>query len=163
MKATNFTFVAMNHQIENIRKTREHIISQVKELSLEKLNIIPHGFNNNILWNLGHLVAAQQNICYLRGGLRPSLAQSDYAGYMPGTKPERFFESDEEDRVKAMLLSSLDTLQRDYQLKVFANMTPYTTRYGIPINNIDEAIVFLQYHEGLHSGVIASIRKLVMK
>jgi hypothetical protein len=153
----------MNHHIENIRKTRESIISHVKELSLEKLNLIPHGFNNNILWNLGHLVAAQQNICYLRGGLQPSLSQTDFAVFMPGTKPDRFFESDEEDSVKALLLTSLDTLQRDYQNKVFANMTPYTTRYGIPVNNIDDAIAFMQFHEGLHSGVIMSIRKLVMK
>jgi hypothetical protein len=153
----------MNHHIENIRKTREHIIDQVKELSLEKLNIIPHGFNNNILWNLGHLVASQQNICYLRGGLAPALPQSDFAAFMPGTKPDHFFESDEEDRVKAMVLSSVYTLRRDYQHKVFANLQPYTTRYGISINNIDDAIAFLQYHEGLHSGVIMSMRKLVMK
>jgi hypothetical protein len=153
----------MNHQIENIRKTRETIINHVKELSLEKLNIIPHGFNNNILWNLGHLFAAQQNICYIRGGLRPPLSQTDFADFMPGTKPDHFFESDEEDNVKALLLSSVDILQRDYQNKAFANLTPYTTRYGIPINNIDDAIAFMQYHEGLHSGVIMSIRKLVMK
>jgi hypothetical protein len=153
----------MNYQIENIRKTRESIINHVKELSLEKLNIIPHGFNNNILWNLGHLFAAQQNICYIRGGLPPSLPQSDFTAFMPGTKPDHFFQSDEEDNVKALLLTSLDGLQRDYQHKVFANMAPYTTRYGIPVSNIDEAIAFMQFHEGLHSGVIMSIRKLVMK
>lgn len=153
----------MNHQIESIRKTRESIINHIKELSLEKLNIIPHGFNNNILWNLGHLFAAQQNICYMRGGLPPSLSESDFSAFMPGTKPDRFFESDEEDNVKELLLTSVDGLQRDYQDKVFTKMTPYTTRYGIPVNNIDDAIAFMLFHEGLHSGVIMSIRRLVMK
>ena len=59
----------MTNTISQIQQTRTHILSVLNELSLEQLNKIPAGFNNNIAWNLGHLVAAQQGVCYVRSGL----------------------------------------------------------------------------------------------
>src|SRR5688500_325038 len=98
----------MYQPIENIRKTRRFLINHIKELSIEKLNKIPHGFNNNILWNVGHLVAAVQSICYIKGSLTPSLAPHSFNKYMPGTKPDIFYDSNEEDEIKELLFSSLD-------------------------------------------------------
>ena len=153
----------MNRQIENIRKTRVYIINLVKDLSLEKLNKIPHGFNNNIIWNLGHMVAAQQSICYVKGALASPVPETAYAAFKPGTRPERFFDNDEEDDVKELLISSLDTLQKDYQNEKFRGFVPWTNRYGNTLNDIDDAVAYLHFHEGLHLGVITSIKKLVQK
>ena len=153
----------MNRQIENIRNTRKYIIDHVRELSLEKLNKVPHGFNNNILWNLGHLVAAQQSICYTKGALSPAIAESLYSNYKPGTRPDRFYDSMEEDEIKELVLSSINVLKKDYEDNIFAGFIPWTNRYGNVLSNIDEAIAYLQFHEGLHMGVIMSIKKLVQK
>lgn len=153
----------MIHLIDNIRKLRTFVLVSVKDLSLEKLNIIPHGFNNNIIWNLGHLVAAQQSICYIRPGLEPPLKGEAVAKYAPGTRPERFFLSDEEDDVKKLLFSSLDQLERDYQQNLFKNFTPWTTRTGLYLSGINDALMYMHYHDGLHSGIIASMKKLVQK
>lgn len=153
----------MNRQIENIRNTRKYIIEQIRELSLEKLNIIPHSFNNNILWNMGHLVAAQQSICYTKGSLSPALAERTYTNYKPGTRPEKFYDSMEEDEIKEMLISSIDQMHKDYQENIFKSFVPWTNRYGNKLNDIDEAIAYLQFHEGLHTGVILSMKKLVQK
>lgn len=154
---------AMNYIIENIRKWRVVLLNSIKELSLEKMNKIPHGFNNNIIWNVGHLVAAQQLICYTKAGLNPPIDEEVLAAYRTGTKPERFFDSDDEDAIKPLLFNSLDLLEQDYQQRAFENYTPWTTRMGIDLNNIDEAIQYLQFHEGMHMGVIMSIKKLVQK
>lgn len=149
--------------IENVRKTRIYIIDHIKDLSLEKLNLIPHGFNNNILWNIGHLVAAQMGICYTKGGLEASIPQIIYAPYMPGTRPERFFDNNEEDELKQLLITSMDTLETDYLNNYFHHFTSWTNRYGTSLSNIDDALTYLQFHEGLHTGVIMSLRKLVQK
>jgi hypothetical protein len=153
----------MNLLIEAIRKQRIFIIDFVKDLSLEKLNKIPHGHNNNIIWNLGHLVAAQQSICYTKGGLTPSISDQSYASFKPGTRPERFYDNDEEDELKSLLILSMDTMQRDYQQGVFKSFVPWTNRYGNTLSDIDSAIAYLQFHEGLHFGVITSMRKMVSK
>ena len=62
-----------------------------------------------------------------------------------------------------MLFTSLDILERDYQQNVFDSYSPWVTKTGIDINNINEALVYLHPHEGVHTGVISSIKKLVQK
>lgn len=153
----------MNQHLENIRKFRTYVIDHVKDLSLEKLNKIPQGFNNNIIWNIGHLVAAQQSICYLKGGLESPLQRSSYEAFMPGTRPEHFFDSDEEDQIKVLLVTSVDLLQKDVELDYFDSFVPWTNRYGITLNSIEDAIAYLHFHDGLHIGAIMSIRKLIQK
>ena len=61
----------MNNKIERIKKIRFFLISVVNELAVDQLNEIPSGFNNNIIWNPGHLTAAFQGVCYIRAGLKP--------------------------------------------------------------------------------------------
>ncbi|MEP7258935.1 MAG: DinB family protein [Flavitalea sp.] len=153
----------MNRHIANIRRIRIYTLDQVKELSLEKLNIVPHGFNNNIIWNLGHLLAAQQSICYVKMGLLPVTPDGYFEKFKPGSRPDRFFESDEVDEVRELLISQLDSLQADYHRHVFDKYVPWTTRYGFELLTIDEALDYLFFHEGLHLGVIHSIKKLVQK
>ena len=41
----------------------------------------------------------------------------------------------------------------------FENYTPYTTSYGISLNNIEEAISFNNIHEGLHLGYMMALSK----
>ena len=153
----------MNRHIANIRNIRTYALDQVKELSLEKLNIVPHGFNNNIIWNLGHLLAAQQSICYVKMGLPPVTPEGYFEKFKPGSRPSHFFESDEVDQVKELLISHLDRLQADCQRHVFERYVPWTNRYGIDLLNIDEALGYLYFHEGLHLGIIHSLKKLVQK
>ncbi|MCZ0211646.1 DinB family protein, partial [Streptomyces sp. UMAF16] len=61
----------MNSVIQNIVNIRKYLIEMCEPLSVVQLNTIPNGFNNNIIWNFGHLIAAQQGLCYIRSGLKP--------------------------------------------------------------------------------------------
>lgn len=38
--------------------------------SLEQLNKIPAGFNNNLIWNIGHIIVAQQSLIYQLSNLQ---------------------------------------------------------------------------------------------
>ena len=68
----------MNNKIENIKNTRRFLLDRVSELSSDQLNEIPTEFNNNIIWNLGHLIAAQQRICYIRSGLKINVEEKTF-------------------------------------------------------------------------------------
>ena len=92
-----------------------------------------------------------------------NISEDFFNNFKPGSKPERFLQSDEEDEVKKLLIHSLDTLERDYQKNSFESFTPWTTRLGIHINNINDAIHYLHFHEGLHTGVIYSMKRMVQK
>jgi hypothetical protein len=48
---------------------RQLLLDQIAGLTTEELNQIPRGLNNNIIWNLAHLISGQQGIFYARAGL----------------------------------------------------------------------------------------------
>jgi hypothetical protein len=60
-----------------------------------------------------------------------------------------------------MLFTTLEQLEVDYNNGVITNYTSFVTPYNITLSSIDEALVFLPFHEGLHIGYIMSLRKLV--
>ena len=152
----------MNDQVETIKKIRFFLVNTIKDLTTEQLNKVPVGFNNNIIWNLAHLTAAFQGVCYSRAGLKPAVDENFIMPFKPGTKPERYFSQDEIETIKRLLFSSLDLFKEDYENNRFANYVGWTTRYGVELSNIDDALLFLQYHEGLHSGYIQALKRLAV-
>jgi hypothetical protein len=151
----------MNDQIETIRKTRSFLLDYIKELNIGQLNKIPAGFNNNIAWNLGHMVAAQQGVCYLRAGLKTWVDEDFFNAYKPGSKPTEYINESQIEKIKELFFSSLDILKSDYAKGLLTNYPAWTTRYGVELNNIDEAIQFLNFHEGLHLGYIMALKRAI--
>lgn len=151
----------MTKQIEIIRKTRTFLLKNLEDLTTDQYNKIPEGFNNNIIWNLGHMIAAQQGICYLRAGLSPRVGEDIINSFKSGTKPESAFSETEIENIKSLLFNTLDQLEEDYNNNVFGGYTAWSTRYGAELTSIDDALDFLPFHEGLHSGCISAQKRLV--
>ena len=153
----------MNTQIDIIKQPRLQVLNIIEDLTLDQLNYIPTGFNNNILWNLGHMVAAQQGICYLRAGLPLRIDESFPLTYKPGTKPEELYTADDLTLIKKLFFFTLDQLEADLNTNMFNNYTPFVTRYGYEITSIDDAVSFLPFHEGLHIGTVIALKKIVQQ
>ena len=147
--------------LQIVKSPRKMILELISNLDIEQLNKIPAGFNNNIAWNLGHMIAAQQGICYKRSGLEAKVNDDFFNKYKPGSKPETFITAEEFEEIKELLMTTLDELDADYNAGTFKSYTPVMTRYNIELANIDDAFTFVPFHEGLHIGYIMSLRKLV--
>ncbi|WP_121197323.1 DinB family protein [Mucilaginibacter gracilis] len=151
----------MLKSLEIILKPRLKVLEILEPLTIEQLNHIPTGFKNNIIWNLGHMVAAQQGICYKRAGQDTIITDEFFNNYKPGSKPERFFDMAEFDEIKHLFTSTLTQLEAHLQTDMFANYPSWTTRYGVTLNNVTEAVAFLPFHEGLHIGTAVAMSKIV--
>ncbi len=149
----------MNYPFEIIRKTRVNVLKMVEGFSIEQLNKIPEGFNNNLIWNIGHLVAVQQNLCYKQAGLPITVEEAYFDTYKSDTKPNGLAGEADLEQIKQLLVSTIDQLEIDYNNNLFVNYVPRPTRYNVDINNIDEAITFLLFHEGLHTGYILALKR----
>ena len=149
----------MNKGHDFIRKARVVLTNIAKELSIEQLNEIPTGFNNNIIWNMGHLIATQQIVCYRRAGADTVIDAEFVNMYAPGTKPERFITEEEVLRIQELFFTSLDQYEVDIHKGVFDNYTQWTTRAGVDITNVDDVDAFLPYHEGMHVGYIMALKR----
>lgn len=151
----------MKKEIERLKKTRIFLLDIIKDLTAEQLNNIPTGFNNNIIWNLGHLIASQQGLCYSRAGINYVVDEQFFNAYKAQTKPNGFVSKEDIQNIKELLISTLETLEQDYNKEIFSGYTSYTTRYDIRLDTIDDAINFLVFHEGLHMGYIMAMKKLI--
>jgi hypothetical protein len=133
----------------------------LENYTLEQLNKIPEGYNNNLIWNIGHIVVVQQLLVYKLSGLPISVSDEMVAKYMKGTKPEDIATQADVDEIKALLFKTLDQTEVDYSDKKFNSFQEYPTSTGLVLKSAEDAMAFNCFHEGLHIGVIMSIRKFV--
>jgi hypothetical protein len=150
------------YQFRSLRKIRALTLHIMQDLTLEQLNYVPVGFNNNIIWNAAHLVVAQQGVCYLRAGLPMMISNEFYSAYKPGSKPAEPLTVQEVDYVKELLLTSIDQFESDFAKGIFENYTQWTTRYGVELASINDALDFLPFHEGMHVGYMMAIKRLLI-
>lgn len=147
---------------ERYKKIRVFLLNMVEGFSTEQLNTVPAGFNNNIVWHLGHVVATQQGVTYLKSGRELKIPQEIYDEFKTGSKPERPYSAEEIGYIKSLFFSTLDTFKEDLDNNYFEGYVPFTTRYGVELSNIKMVTDFLPYHEGLHIGFVSALKKIVV-
>jgi hypothetical protein len=152
----------MKKGIERIKMTRIYLLNLIDGLTTEQLNEIPAGYNNNIIWNLGHLIASQQSICYLRSGLKIFVDEEYLASYKPGTTPNKLVTSVEVIQMKKLFITAIDQFDTDFEEDLFSNHPYWKTNYGIEVGNMEDALSFVLFHEGLHVGYIMALRRLLI-
>ena len=151
----------MEKQFEILRANRLFILKIIENLTLVQLNKIPDGFKNNIAWNVAHLLVTQQLLCYKFAGLNILVTEEMVETFQKGTAPNRDLTQDELDIIKEQLIALPNTFEEDYNAKIFNNYIPYTTSVNVSVNNINQAFKFNTYHEGIHLGIILSLKKFV--
>lgn len=142
-------------------KNRTILKSYLENLSLEDLNKIPKGFNNNIIWNIAHIVATQQILVYALSGLEPIIDTVFITKFRKGTKPEHLVSEKEVNVIKELLFSTIDQTEKDYKAQRFKAYTSYTVSTKSTITSVEQAIEFNNFHEGIHLGYIYALRKLI--
>lgn len=151
----------MTYQFDILSKNRALILKVIDGFSLKQLNEIPKGFNNNIAWNIAHLVVTQQLLCYKMSELPISVSEEMVTKYMKGSKPESDMSANEFDEIKSLLVRLPIKFEKDYNAGVFKTYHAYTTSVNVTLTDIDSAAAFNNLHEGIHLGVILALRKLV--
>jgi len=140
------------------RKVLENFL---KELTYDQLVKIPKGFNNSIFWNIAHILVTQHLLVYKNSGLPIGLDENIIKKYAKGSKPSTEIPETEIEYVKKNLVTAVINTQKDYEKHLFKQYEVYHTSVKISLNNVDEALKFSAFHDGIHLGVILSLRKLV--
>ena len=151
------------HAIEILKQTRALLLRICTEsaLSEEQLLFIPEGFRNNILWNLGHLIVTQQILHYRRTGQEMYVTPTLLNQFRRGTSPADWVSTPNIADLIPLLTDLPDKLEEDYQAGQLNTFEPLTTSMGVVLSGIEDAISYNNYHEGMHVGVILSMKKLL--
>jgi hypothetical protein len=158
----NFQIAREMHKTFDVTRASRKVLSQfIENFSLDQLNEIPNGFNNNLIWNIAHIVVTQQRLVYKFSGLPLRISDEIFEKYKGGTKPNGAVSQSDVEEIRSLLFETIDQTEADFDSDVFKNYQKYTTSVGLTITSIEDAISFNNYHEALHTGVMMSIRKFI--
>jgi hypothetical protein len=163
-----FKMIIFIQKIKNMKDTfevnstsRKMLNAYFENYTLEQLNKIPEGFSNNLIWNIAHIVVTQQILVYKLSGLPMMVSDEMVEKYRKGTKPGQDVTQEEAEEIKVLLFDTLHKLETDYNNGIFVNYQEYPTSTGYILKSAVGAIEFNNFHEGLHIGIMMSIRKFV--
>ena len=149
----------MTTQLNILKATRKNILKAIDGLSLEALNTIPKGFNNNIIWNMTHVVVTQQLLCYKLSCNKMRLPNEIVTAYKKGSEPAESVSAEHVAQTVTWLSDSIDWIEKDLDMDIFKEFKPYPTSYGFTLTSIEDAVTFNNVHEGMHLGWIGAIKK----
>ncbi len=143
------------------KTSRNLYLEYFDKYTLEQLNKIPDGFSNNLIWNIGHIIVAQQALIYKSSNLEGYLSGELYGLYNPGTKPTECTSQNEVNELKNLLISLIEKTETDFYNEKFMIFNKRMTGTGFYLNSLKDAFEFNNYHEGLHLGFMTNIRKFI--
>lgn len=151
----------MHQTFDITRASRKVLAYYLQNYTLEQLNKVPEGFNNNLIWNIAHIIVVQQMLVYNLSGLPMMVSQEMVAKYKKGTKPVADITQAEVEEVRSLLFQTIDQTEADYNQKIFKNFLEFPTATGFTIKNVEDALSFNYYHESMHIGMMMSIKKFI--
>jgi len=142
-------------------KNRQRLHHILENTSKEDLLKIPEGFRNNIWWNIAHVMVTEQRLVYKMSGLPMNVSDELVNKFRKGTAPDGNATDQEIQKVKDLLIATVENTNTDYDKGIFKNFNEYTTSANVTLRNVEDALAFNLFHEGLHLGTILSLQKLL--
>ncbi|MCP4054284.1 MULTISPECIES: DinB family protein [Mesoflavibacter] len=151
----------MDFAFDTTLKSRKFLKDLLENLTLEQLNKVPEGFNNNIIWNVAHTIVTQQLLVYNLSAIPMIISDELVEMYRKGTKVERDVTQAEVDLIKGLLFSTIEKTKEDYENRIFQTYHEYTVTTKSTLTNVDEAIAFNNFHEGIHLGYVLALKRCI--
>ena len=154
----------MNKNVEIIINFRKYLLNNIDLLNAEQLNHIPENFNNNIIWNIGHLNAVLQALCYKSSGLPIKTEEKYYHPFLSGTKPSGLIDETEIKTIKQQFIKTVEELNTDLQnglFKTYIKVARIEKVYNIQVETINDALDYVTHHEGIHLHAILSLKRVM--
>jgi hypothetical protein len=149
----------MQNTYDILIKNRQYLLQLIEPYSFEQLNFVPKTFSNSIIWNFGHLMVTEKTLTYGLSNLEiPIVTVQEIEMFRKGTFPITY-QKELWNEIKSNFILSLNRTVADYQKGFFHSFTPYTTSIGVNLSDLETTAQYILYHEGIHAGVIQSIRK----
>jgi len=153
-------YMEQRHEIlfKQLETYRSYVLGVLDDVSEEKAEIIPEGFNNNIRWNLGHLYLDQY--LWIQAVTKEETAVPEefnkWFGF--GTSPKNFTnETPSFDELKILLEKQPNEIKREYGNRLEEEFSP--TEMGM--HTIEQVLIRTIFHEGMHLQTILDIKKLI--
>lgn len=152
----------MERQFYIMRQNRQLFINMLDSMTIEQLNEVPAGFNNNMAWNFAHIIVTQQALNYYKAGVPIKMPMEQFQKYQKGTKPTEFISQEEINYYKGLAIPLVDELEKDWNNGVLTKYEAFKTTLGVSIENNTDSIHFAATHDFLHMGYAWALRRMII-
>ncbi|QHW32236.1 DinB family protein [Paenibacillus rhizovicinus] len=135
--------------------TRQGVMQALEGVSPEMADVIPFGFNNNIRWQVGHILYAGELHLFPGKGTLPA----EYANFFDsGTRPRQSKEG--VPSLKILIAELKEQYVRIQNIPEEA-FNEKLSRPRPGLETFGEFAAMMAYHEAMHLGQIQSLKRVV--
>jgi len=153
-----------SHAIINTANVARIItIGKVESISEELFDVQPPQFNNNIRWNLGHLIAVMDSFVFKRITQNSKLLPVGFIDlFKGGTKPSDWTSAPpSKDELINLLKQQLNDLNETFSNRADEKLeNPFQIR-DFKFETVGDVIGFAIVHEGMHTTTISNLLKVI--
>jgi hypothetical protein len=143
---------------KQIELNRSSTLDIAAGLNEKQADVIPHGFNNNIRWHLGHILTVQERLAFRLIQEPLDLSEELMNMFLNGTKPADWQTIPPDlQTLRKLLEEQPGKLRQRLQGRL-------DTKITIPFkefNRLDEVLVYSIGHEAIHIGYMMALKKAV--
>lgn len=137
---------------------------KVKEEYADFADTIPEGFNNNVRWNLGHVVTTADQLLSFPAGEKPLLPKPYHKSFANGTSPKNWNEETPTlDEIIQALEEQPKQLKEKYAGRLFDPLPKPFKLVDVEFKTLGDILGFNLFHEGLHTGQIHTMLRAANK
>jgi uncharacterized damage-inducible protein DinB len=148
--------------LRQVEVVRAITLQKVESITEDVADIMPKGFNNTIRWNVGHILIVQDQLASNFAGLPQQLSPEFVTLFGNRSRPSEWkvepptlqVLSNELKKQTAYIKESLYNRLQEKATKPFV-------RLGFRMETIGEILAFSLHHEGMHTGVISAIQRVI--
>ncbi len=143
--------------------SRSNTLASLKATTEEQALIVPEGFNNSIVWNLGHIFIAVENIMAHVDGSKANIPNGYNEFFGHSTSPSTWTkEAPTLEELAVHLEEQTERIASVYGDKLKEKLSePLRLNERTMFETYGEVLNFMIWHEGLHLGVINGIKRAI--
>lgn len=141
---------------------RRAVLDIFSQATTEQLDAIPENYNNNIRWNVGHLLVVADWALHHTDRYEHEIPKHYGSFFQPGTSPKNWSGDVPSQKELSNLLREQHDAMKELTEKhdLFEPIARPLELKGTTFATIDELIGFLTYHEGLHYQTLKLLMRL---
>ena len=140
---------------------RDHMLQELEGLDTDRMLALPDGRDDNILWNVGHLLCSLSRLTYVFSGQPLPIPEHYLTLFGKGTSARHWDEAPDIDEVLGHFNRLPKQIEQDFLAHRFTGYKALEIVPGKTISSVEEAVSFHCFHEGLHIGMIITLKELL--
>ncbi|MFE7061687.1 DinB family protein [Sutcliffiella sp. NPDC057660] len=139
---------------------RNRTVKMLESTTEELADQMPSGFRNSIRWNAGHIFLSQDTLMYSFAGGDHQVPEHFFPLFQMNTSPHEWKgEPPSLTELKERLSAQNDRIRRDFSGRLEENIIMPFQIGEYRLENLAEVLAFANWHEGLHQGVMNSLKR----